>query len=134
LKPTSWIACGAVLAGLAVAAGAFGAHGLTGKLKGDTSLSAEEVSRRLDIFETAARYHMYHALAILLAGLVASRHPSAWSTVAGGCFVLGVVIFSGCLYAMALGAPKFLGAVVPIGGLSFIVGWIGLAIAAVQVD
>lgn len=134
MKPTSWIACGAVLAGLAVAAGAFGAHGLTGKLKSDTSLSADEAAHRLDIFETAARYQMYHALAVLFVGLVALRQASIWPTIAGVCFVLGIVIFSGCLYALALGGPKYLGAIVPIGGLSFIAGWICLAVAAVQAE
>ncbi|HWB09405.1 MAG TPA: DUF423 domain-containing protein [Pirellulales bacterium] len=117
-----------------MAAGAFGAHGLSGKLKDDSSLSAEDRSRRLDWFETGARYHMYHALAVVLVGLVATRHPSIWLTVAGNCFVLGILIFSGCLYAMALGAPKFLGAIVPIGGTSFIAGWVGLAIAAFRAD
>ena len=134
MRPTSWIACGAVLAGVAVAAGAFGAHGLTGKLKDDSSLSAEEKARRLDIFETAARYQMYHALGILLVGLVATRHSSIWLTVAGSCFVVGVLVFSGCLYALALGAPRFLGAIVPIGGVGFLLGWLSLAIAAVQAD
>lgn len=134
MKPTTWIACGALLAGLAVGAGAFGAHGLTGKLRSNTSLSADEASHRLDIFETAARYQMYHALAVLLMGLVAVRHPSIWLTVAGVCFVLGVLIFSGCLYAMALGAPRFLGAIVPIGGGGVILGWISFAIGALQAE
>ncbi|HEV3344409.1 MAG TPA: DUF423 domain-containing protein [Pirellulales bacterium] len=134
MKPTSWIACGALLAGLAVAAGAFGAHGLTSKLKNDTSLSAEEAARRLDIFETAARYQMYHALAILFTGLLATRQMSSSLTVAGCCFLFGVIVFSGCLYAIALGGPKLLGAIVPIGGVSFIVGWICLAIGAFQAD
>ncbi len=134
MKPTTWIACGAVLAGLAVAGGAFGAHVLTGKLKNDTSLSADEASHRLDIFETAARYQMYHALAMLLVGLVGTRHPSTSLTVAGCCFFLGVMIFSGCLYALALGGPKVLGAIVPIGGVGFIAGWVCLAMAALRAE
>ena len=130
MKPSAWIACGALLAGLSVAAGAFGAHGLKSKLRSDASVSREEADRRLDIFDTAARYHMYHALAVTVAGLLAFRSSSPCLTAAGWLFVAGIVVFSGCLYAMALGGPRKLGAVVPIGGVSFIVGWVCLAVAA----
>jgi uncharacterized membrane protein YgdD (TMEM256/DUF423 family) len=132
LKPFSWIACGAVLAGLSVAAGAFGAHGLKSKLKADGGISADQAARRLEIFDTGARYQMYHALAILLAGLLATKQASIWWSAGGWCFIGGIVIFCGCLYAMALGGPRVLGAVVPIGGVGFIAGWVCLTIAALK--
>lgn len=130
MKPRLWIACGALLAGLSVAAGAFGAHGLKNKLTHDAGLSNGDAARRLEIFDTAARYHMYHALAIIATGMVAMRRSSPCSTLAGVMFVLGIVIFSGCLYAMALGGPRTLGRIVPIGGVAFVVGWLLLALAA----
>ena len=135
LKPLSWVACGALLGALSVAAGAFGAHSIGDRIRKDTSLTDEQrtdAQRNLDIFEIAARYQMYHALAIVLTGLLAMRSASAWFAVAEVCFLLGMVVFCGCLYAMALGGPRILGAIVPIGGVAFILGWIGLAIAAVQ--
>lgn len=127
-----WIACGAVLAAMSVAAGAFGAHGLRGKLESDASLSADRAARRLEIFDTAARYQMYHAIAILLTGAIAMRCSSIWLSVGGWCFVAGIIIFCGCLYAIALGGPRVLGAIVPVGGVGFIVGWVCLAIAALR--
>jgi uncharacterized membrane protein YgdD (TMEM256/DUF423 family) len=135
LKPTSWVACGAVVAGLAVAAGAFGAHAIGDRIRKDTTLSEAERSaaqRNLEIFETAARYQMYHGLAMLLTGVLASRYASGWFTVAGSCFLLGVIVFCGLLYALALGGPRILGAIVLIGGVAFIAGWISLAIAALK--
>jgi uncharacterized membrane protein YgdD (TMEM256/DUF423 family) len=129
LKPNNWITCGAFLAGLAVAAGAFGAHWLTAKLKEDTSLSLELAERRLQIFDTAARYHMYHALAMVAVGLV-HRRSSPCQTVAGCLFLAGIVLFSGALYWMALSGPRKLGMVVPFGGAAFIAGWICLAVSA----
>lgn len=131
----SWIACGALLGALSVAAGAFGAHAIGDRIRKDTSLTDQQRSaaqRNLDIFEKAAKYQMYHALAIVLTGLLATRSTSTWFTVAEICFLLGVVVFCGCLYAMALGGPRILGAIVPIGGVAFILGWVGLAIAALK--
>lgn len=130
LKPNTWIACGALLAGLSVAAGAFGAHWLTGRLRDDSSIVEKEAERRLEIFDTAARYQMYHAVGVVLVGLLAMRSSSPCLTAAGWLFVAGIVIFCGCLYAMGLGAPRLLGRVVPVGGASFIVGWVCLAVAA----
>jgi uncharacterized membrane protein YgdD (TMEM256/DUF423 family) len=130
VRPGFWIAVGALLAGLAVAAGAFGAHRLRTTLRNDSGVSQEDAARRLEIFDTAARYHMYHALAVTLAGLLAMRHSSPCLTASGSSFVAGIVVFCGCLYAMALGGPRKLGAIVPIGGVSFIVGWVCLAVAA----
>jgi uncharacterized membrane protein YgdD (TMEM256/DUF423 family) len=110
------VAAGALNAALAVAAGAFAAHGLR-----------ERVSvHALEIFETGARYHMYHALAMILAGVIAARG----ATTAGWIFLAGIVIFSGSLYALALTDVKLLGALTPLGGLAFLVGWLWLAWSA----
>jgi uncharacterized membrane protein YgdD (TMEM256/DUF423 family) len=116
-----WLIAGAVLGALAVGAGAFGAHALKKQL-------AE--SNQVANYETAVRYHMFHALALLAVGLVALRQPSLACHVAGACFVFGVLVFSGCLYGLALGGPKILGLVVVVGGVSFIAGWVALAAAA----
>ena len=111
---------GSVSGALAVAAGAFGAHALRGRLE----------PRALEIYEVAARYQTYHALALLAVAVAASRWPGAAPHAAGWCFVAGTLIFSGSLYAMSLGAPRWLGAITPIGGVAFIAGWIALAITA----
>jgi len=115
---SSLIAIGALNALVAVAAGAFAAHGLRDRLE----------PRPLEVFETAARYQMYHALAMVLAGLIAPRFSSA--TTAGWIFQAGIVVFSGSLYALALTDAKVLGAITPFGGLAFLVGWAWLAWAA----
>jgi uncharacterized membrane protein YgdD (TMEM256/DUF423 family) len=114
------IAAGAINGALAVAAGAFGAHGLRSRLE----------PRALEIFETAARYHMYHALAMILAALIAIQAPGART--AGWLFQAGIAIFSGSLYALALTDVKVLGAITPIGGLAFLAGWIWLAVSALR--
>src|SRR5262245_14815582 len=107
------VALGALNAALAVAAGAFAAHALRDRL----------ATRALEVFETGAKYHMYHALAMILAGLLAVRGP-------GWVFQAGIVLFSGSLYALALTDVKALGAVTPIGGLAFLAGWLWLAYSA----
>jgi uncharacterized membrane protein YgdD (TMEM256/DUF423 family) len=113
---------GAVAAFLAVAAGAFGAHALEARLPPD----------RLEIFDLAARYQMYHALALVAAAWATTRWPGGAVNAAGWAFVLGIVIFCGTLYAMALGGPRWLGAITPIGGTAFLVGWLLLAWAAAR--
>lgn len=134
MKPSDWIVCGAVVSGLAVAAGAFGAHGLKTYLVRENMSDQEkaDVEHRLEIHETAARYQMYHGFALIAAGLVASRVASPAATLAGWSFSLGIVVFCGCLYGLVLGGPRILGAVVPIGGVAFIIGWLALAVAAWQ--
>lgn len=111
----------AVLGGLGVAIGAFGAHGLKQRLS-DPELLA--------VFETGVRYHFYHTLALLAMTAISGLWVSRWATVAGWAFVLGVVIFSGSLYVLALTNLRMLGAVTPIGGVAFIVGWACLFMAA----
>lgn len=112
------IALGALNAALAVGAGAFAAHGLRDRLE----------PRALEIFETGARYQMYHALAMVLAGALVPRFSGA--STAGWIFQLGIVVFSGSLYALAVTDVKALGAITPIGGLAFLVGWVWLAWSA----
>jgi uncharacterized membrane protein YgdD (TMEM256/DUF423 family) len=112
---------GSVSAGLAVALGAFGAHGLRARLSPDM----------LAVYETGVRYQMYHALALLAVAWVASRWPGAPLTAwAGWAFVAGTVFFSGSLYVLALTNQSWVGAVTPIGGVAFIAGWVCLALAA----
>jgi len=105
---------------IAVAAGAFGAHSLRDHLSADL----------LAIFETGARYQMYHALALLLTAWAATRWPGSLTLVAGWLFVAGTLIFSGSLYALSLSGARWLGAVTPLGGVAFIAGWLCLALAA----
>jgi uncharacterized membrane protein YgdD (TMEM256/DUF423 family) len=111
-------ALGAVLAGLAVAAGAFGAHGLRSPLDPDM----------LAVFETGARYQMYHGLALLAVAWAVARWPGA--AAAGWLFVAGILVFSGSLYVLSLSGVKWLGAITPLGGLCFLAGWAVLAWAA----
>ena len=121
MSGATWIRIGAALGGLAVAAGAFGAHGLKDRLD----------ARSLEIFETAAKYQMYHALALLAVGLLALLgRGGAALTVAGWSFLVGTLIFSGTLYGLSTSGIKWLGAITPIGGLALIAGWVALAIAA----
>ena len=119
---TSWITLGAVFAALGVAIGAFGAHGLRERL------SAEE----LQIFEIGVRYQMYHAFAVIVCGFVASRVDSNVLRGAALCFSAGIIIFSGSLYALSLTGTRWLGAVTPVGGVLFIIGWILLALSVHQ--
>ena len=109
------VAAGAINAAFAVAAGAFAAHGLRERLD----------AKALEVFETAARYHMYHALAMVLAGVLVARG-------AGWTFQIGIALFSGSLYALALTDIKVLGAITPFGGLAFLAGWVWLAISALR--
>jgi uncharacterized membrane protein YgdD (TMEM256/DUF423 family) len=111
---------GALSALATVALGAFAAHGLKGRLSDDMFAA----------FEVGARYQMYHALALLAAAWAATRWPGGAVSAAGWLFVAGTVVFSGSLYALAVGGPRWLGAVTPIGGVAFLAGWLALAWAA----
>lgn len=123
---TIWLRVGGTLGALAVAAGAFGAHALEGRVAAGTL-----TARQLATFETAAKYQMYHALALVAAGLLALRTPgSPAATAAGWSFLAGVVLFSGSLYALVLTGQKWLGMITPIGGVAFIAGWLALAAAS----
>ncbi len=129
MKARHILLAGAVLGCLSVAIGAFGAHWLEGAV-GEWGLAPEEQTKRLATWEVAVRYQMYHALALLAVGILAMRANNRWLGWSAGLFIVGVAIFSGCLYALVLSGVKILGAVVPIGGTCLIVGWILLAIAA----
>jgi uncharacterized membrane protein YgdD (TMEM256/DUF423 family) len=107
------IVFGAISAFIGVAAGAFGAHGLGSRLPADL----------LAVYETGVRYELVHALALLFVGLAAARWPSRHWTRAGWSFVAGTVLFSGSLYALALTGTRGLGAITPIGGICFLLGW-----------
>jgi uncharacterized membrane protein YgdD (TMEM256/DUF423 family) len=111
---------GALSALLAVALGAFGAHGLRGRLTPEL----------LAVFETGVRYQMYHALGLVAAAWACSRWPGAAATAAGWCFVAGTAVFSGSLYILTLTGLRWMGAVTPLGGLAFLAGWACLAWAA----
>jgi uncharacterized membrane protein YgdD (TMEM256/DUF423 family) len=111
---------GVISAGLAVALGAFAAHGLRARLSPEA----------LQTFETGARYHMYHALALLAVAWAVTRWPGAATTAAGWLFIAGTVLFSGSLYLLAVTGVRALGAITPVGGFAFILGWLVLAWAA----
>ena len=111
--PQYWIAFGALWCAASVAAGAFGAHGLKARLDPEA----------LALWETAARYFMYAGLGIVLTGLAAQQHPRQGFDSAAICLMAGSLVFSVTVAVLALGGPRWLGAVTPIGGLSMIVGF-----------
>lgn len=118
-----FLSIGAILGGLSVAGGAFASHALREKIS----------DRSLEIFETAARYQMYHALALLLVALLLSIHqqsPPPTLLASGWLFIIGITLFSGSLYALSLTNVKILGAIAPLGGAALIAGWGALAFAA----
>jgi uncharacterized membrane protein YgdD (TMEM256/DUF423 family) len=120
----NWFLIGAIAGGAGVALGAFGAHGLKSRVGADL----------LAIFETGVRYQMYHALALLAVGWAATRWPGAWVGAAGWLFLVGIVVFSGSLYVMTFTGARWLGAITPLGGVAFILGWVALAVAALNPD
>lgn len=123
-----WVFAGAVLGGLAVAAGSFGAHGLKDLLAANGQAAN---------WETGVRYAIFHALVLVAVGLFAGQPQTEasrpWLLVAGTCFLLGTLIFSGFLGALALSGMRILGAIVPIGGVLLLAGWAALAVAALRV-
>ena len=121
-----FLAIAAIFGGLSVAAGAFATHALKERLS----------ERSLEIFETAARYQMYHALALLFVALLLMQKKISHSTLvaAGWSFVIGILFFSGSLYVLSLTNIKVFGAIAPLGGAAFIVGWLAIAIAAFSLN
>jgi uncharacterized membrane protein YgdD (TMEM256/DUF423 family) len=111
---------GALSAFISVAAGAFGAHGLRDRLS----------SEYLAVFETAARYQMYHALGLLAVAWAVARWPGSLPQWSGWLFVAGTLLFSGSLYALALTGVRWLGAITPLGGVAFLLGWLCLLASA----
>lgn len=120
-----FIIAGAVNAAIAVMFGAFGAHALEAKLS----------EKYLAVWETAVQYQMFHALALIIVGILMSTSllgPSTQLSWAGYLLLAGIVIFSGSLYVLSLSGMGILGAITPIGGVAFIAGWIMLIVAAVK--
>jgi uncharacterized membrane protein YgdD (TMEM256/DUF423 family) len=125
-----WLLAASALSGfVAVALGAFGAHGLRSRLA-----ALPDAPRRLEWWQTAASYQLAHALAIGLAALLAESMPDAAgvASAAGVAFLIGTVLFSGSLYLMTVTGVRALGAVTPLGGLGFLAGWGCLFWAALQ--
>ncbi len=119
---TFWI-LGCFFGLVGVAAGAFGAHALRARVPADL----------LVVYETGARYQMYHALALLAVALAAARWPAGGWTLPGWLFTAGILVFSGSLYVLALTGTRWLGAITPIGGACFLAGWALLALAGMRV-
>ena len=122
LRPMArtFLLIGALAGVLGVSLGAFGAHGLRGRLSADM----------LAVFETAVRYHMYHALALVLVSALMGRIDGWLMQAAAWSFTIGIVLFSGSLYALAVTGVRAFGAVTPLGGVAFVLGWAFLAFAA----
>lgn len=124
-----FVTAGAVLGGLAVALGAFGAHGLQ-QITGDEKI--------LHGYQTGVQYQVYHALALLVVALLAHHYPGRWMKWAGYCFIAGILLFSGSLYLLTFlklqesGATRFIGPVTPLGGIFFISGWACLLVAVLK--
>jgi len=116
---------GAIFAFLGVAAGAFGAHGLKPYFAQFPSLA--------ETYRTAVQYQIYHALGLLFVGLLAEKIPGTPTTVAGYAFFGGILLFSGSLYALVFTRIGIFGAITPLGGVAFLVGWASLFIAAVKI-
>ena len=116
VRDRRFFALGATFAMLGVAAGAFGAHALRGRLSPEM----------LAVFETGVRYQLVHALALLAVAWAATRWDSPAIAAAGWLFAVGIVLFSGSLYALCITGARGLGAVTPLGGLAFIAGWLAL--------
>ncbi len=111
---------GSLNATVAVILGAFGAHGLKGRL----------TDAMLSVYQTGVQYHFYHALGLMLAGVIAFHLPgSAWLRWSGWLMFTGIVIFSGSLYVLSLSQLRWLGMITPLGGLAFILSWLLLAAA-----
>jgi len=120
----NWIRTGAVLGFLAVTIGAFGAHGLKERLDALGTAAT---------FKTGVEYHMFHTIAILCVGLLAIARPPASAmpvNMAGWSFLVGVMLFSGSLYLLGVTGIKILGAITPLGGVAFLIGWVAFAVAA----
>ena len=119
MSPAFWARWGAAMMFIAVALGAFGAHGLRSILSDDMKA----------VYETGVRYQVYHSLALFVVAWLSSRSPSRAVSAAGWCFLIGMYFFSGSLYALSLSGIRKFGAITPIGGLLFLVGWACLALA-----
>jgi uncharacterized membrane protein YgdD (TMEM256/DUF423 family) len=136
-----WLSLGAILAGMSVGMGAFAAHKLDEVFKNKYPATEQrEVAgqslrtsyKYLQDFKTGADYQMYHALALIFVGLLAQSRKSRALDIAGWSFLIGIILFSGMLYALTLTGQRALGAIVPIGGVAFLVGWTSLALGVMS--
>lgn len=119
----TFIVIGAVAMALGVVLGAFGAHGLKSRLTPDL----------LAVYQTGVEYHLYHALGLILVGILVVQFPHISGLKVGGWLLLaGILVFSGSLYVLAISGVRWLGAITPIGGLAFIVGWVWIAWSLVR--
>lgn len=118
---SKWIMVGAILAAIGVGLGAFGAHGLADQLT---------ETGRLGTYEKAVQYQMYHSLALVMLGLIGVQYRSKLIDYAGILFMVGIFLFSGSLYLLAIFNISWMGAIAPIGGSAFIVGWVLMAVMA----
>jgi uncharacterized membrane protein YgdD (TMEM256/DUF423 family) len=123
MTPRLAIVTASLLMAVAVALGAFGAHALKARIPPDM----------LSVWQTAVTYHAWHALALLLTGVLMQNMPGSVSLrYAAWLFIAGIVLFAGSLYLLALGGPKAFGVITPLGGVAFIAGWVTLAIGALR--
>ena len=113
----TWIVFGSILTGLAILLGAFGAHALKSRISPDD----------LAIFETGIRYHIYHSIGLILIGILGFYFPHNLIDIPAKLFLLGISIFSGSLYLLVLTNTRWLGAITPIGGICYMIGWLLLA-------
>jgi uncharacterized membrane protein YgdD (TMEM256/DUF423 family) len=121
---TTFIIIGAILGFLGVALGAFGAHALAKRWQDAPNLE--------NAYKSGVQYHMYHTLALLVVAWLSSEWASGLVSIAGWLFVLGILLFSGSLYALSISGKRALGAITPLGGLAFLAGWACLLLAALQ--
>jgi uncharacterized membrane protein YgdD (TMEM256/DUF423 family) len=131
MTPRGWLFVGALLAAAAVGLGAYRAHGLEQRLVTD-GVAADELPKRLENFQTAVHYQMNHALGLLLVGLLVARRPARALQIGGLAFLVGIFLFSGCLYLLAFTGRQIHWALIPAGGLSFIVGWLSIAFGSLM--
>jgi uncharacterized membrane protein YgdD (TMEM256/DUF423 family) len=126
-----WIVIGALLGAIGVGLGAFGAHGL-GDVLERLGFGGDDLRRRMAIFDTAIRYQLLHALALVLIGLMLAQRESGCWRAAAWAFLFGILLFCGLLKVLAFADPSWnwLGRIVPFGGASLIAGWVALAIGA----
>lgn len=126
-----WFLVGTLLAAISVILGAFGAHGLENALQD----AVEDPQKSVANWTTATRYQMYHSIGIILVAIsIATFGKKTEFTVAAICFSVGILLFSGLLYALSLTDIKILGAIVPLGGLSLIIGWVSFAVGAWRIS
>jgi uncharacterized membrane protein YgdD (TMEM256/DUF423 family) len=119
----AWILAAGIIGLLGVGAGAFGTHTLRPTL---------EAGGRMDTYETAVQYMLVHAPALLGAVWLRERYDGRWTRLAGWCFIVGVLLFSGSLFLLAVFELRFMGAVAPFGGASLLAGWLSLVLGAWQ--